>query len=92
MASSINGCGTKYHGKAEPKQDGSYIATLWIVFIFIPLIPLGSQRLWPVAQTERGFFSRGGMSFKAQKVSLHLPHVLMGYAITLAIAILLKVH
>jgi hypothetical protein len=42
---SINGCGTRYYGKQDKRQDGSYITTEWITFFFIPLIPLRSLRV-----------------------------------------------
>lgn len=42
----VMGVGTTLIGKREVEADGSYIATKWFVFIFFPIIPLGSYRVW----------------------------------------------
>ena len=42
---SINGIGTSLYGKSELESDGSYVATKWFVFIFLPIVPLGSYRV-----------------------------------------------
>jgi hypothetical protein len=80
MASSINGIGTTWYGKADPEDDGSYIVTEWIIFVYVPLIPLGSKR---VRQIESG-------QFEVSKVPLHMPHLLKGYAVTLGLFVLFK--
>ncbi len=45
MPYTINGCGTKYYGRRDQESDGSYITTEWIVFLFLPVIPIGSYRV-----------------------------------------------
>jgi hypothetical protein len=45
MPYTINGCGTKYYGRRDQESDGSYITTEWIVFLFLPLMPIGSYRV-----------------------------------------------
>ena len=42
----INGVGTTLYGKREVNTDGSFIATKWFVFFLLPIIPLGSYRVW----------------------------------------------
>lgn len=42
---SINGIGTSLYGKNDLKSDGSYVATKWIIFLFLPLVPLHSYRV-----------------------------------------------
>lgn len=42
---SINGIGTKLYGRAMKNQDGSYVATKWIIFLLLPIIPLSSYRV-----------------------------------------------
>lgn len=37
----MNGFGTMLYGKADPRPDGWYTATLYLVALFIPIIPLG---------------------------------------------------
>jgi hypothetical protein len=41
----INGIGTKPYGKREFRPDGSYLTTRWIVFCWLPLIPLNTLRV-----------------------------------------------
>lgn len=47
MPFSWNGCGTKYYGERELEADVSYITTEWIVFVCLPLVPIGSFRVIP---------------------------------------------
>lgn len=49
MAFTFNGIGTKYYGKREEAEDGSFIATEWIVLAYIPIIPIRSFRMRPVS-------------------------------------------
>lgn len=43
---SLNGIGTTLYGKSEVENDGSYIATKWFILLLLPVIPLGSYRVW----------------------------------------------
>ncbi|MGB8167518.1 MAG: hypothetical protein WCF18_08495 [Chthoniobacteraceae bacterium] len=54
MASSINGCGTTYYGERDYWPDGSYITTEWVVFLYLPLIPIRSFRLRFVVEMDGG--------------------------------------
>jgi tetratricopeptide (TPR) repeat protein len=56
-----NGVGTMLHGERDRKADGSYVATLCIVFLFIPLIPLRSYLVQRVQQGWR-FYGRVPLS------------------------------
>lgn len=42
---SINGIGTSLYGKSEVESSGSHVATKWFVFLFLPIVPLGSYRV-----------------------------------------------
>jgi len=45
--SSIWGCGTRFYGESDPNpREGSFITTEWISFMYIPIIPLVSYRIW----------------------------------------------
>src|SRR6202035_1076193 len=50
MPYTFNGFGTKYYGQREPGEDGSYVTTLWVTALWIPLLPLGSYRVRPVGK------------------------------------------
>jgi len=41
MAYHINGVGTIYYGHRDRLADSSYVTTKWVVFLFLPVIPLG---------------------------------------------------
>jgi hypothetical protein len=45
LAQTFNGFGTKIYGKRQFRADGSFLTTKWIVFFWIPLIPLKSLRV-----------------------------------------------
>jgi hypothetical protein len=50
MPYTINGCGTRFYGKRDRAEDGSYITTEWITFIYAPLLPIRSYRVLPVGE------------------------------------------
>lgn len=41
----INGMGTTTYGKRDFLADGSFVTTKWIVFLWIPVLPLSSMRV-----------------------------------------------
>lgn len=90
MTFSVNGIGTTFYGKAQEGSDGSYVVTEWIVMFFIPILPLGSKRVRPTQDT-RPWWKRGimGQNYQVKKVPLHMPHLVKGYAATIAVAIVL---
>ncbi len=47
MPKSLNGIGTKYYGKRDLRDDGSYLTTNFFCLLFIPLIPLHTVRVIP---------------------------------------------
>jgi hypothetical protein len=40
--STINGLGSALYGKRAPRSDGTYVATLYFVVLFVPLIPIAA--------------------------------------------------
>src|SRR5204863_2721781 len=60
----FNGIGTMLVGERDRRGDGSYVATLCLVFIFVPILPL---RAYLVRGEGRGwsFFGRVPLSFFA---------------------------
>lgn len=49
---SINGIGTTLYGKKDKRDDGSYVATQWFIFLYIPVIPLHSYRVKKISQSK----------------------------------------
>jgi hypothetical protein len=84
MPSSFNGIGTKYYGHADPSDSGSYTATEWIVFLWIPIFPL---RSWRVGSRRKGkdsiLFSNE--KFYVKHLPLNLRQVVLGYLCTAAV-------
>lgn len=84
MPYTVMGVGTTYYGRALREPDGSYVATEWLVALNMPVLPLRSWRLWPVAEKTAGTRE----AFQTQPVPLHLAHVWKGYAVTLLLVVL----
>ncbi len=45
MAYTLNGIGTTFYGQRDFLADGTHITTEWLVFLYVPLIPLRSLRV-----------------------------------------------
>ena len=62
---SYMGCGTKLYGRSD-EYDGSYVATVWIVIIWLPVIPLRSYRVRPVGGSDFDYKPILGVSYTKQ--------------------------
>ena len=70
---SFNGIGTKLYGKREVNQaDGSYIATKWFIFIFLPVIPLASYR---VIKAKQKFLTLAYPQYQMTPVPLNFDQI-----------------
>lgn len=68
MAGTINGIGTKHIGRANYKidddnQEEEFDTTLWLVFFFLPVIPLKSYRI-----KQKQWFMRKGVNYNGYSV------------------------
>ena len=45
MAFTFRGIGTAQYGKRDFQPDGSFVTTLWFVFLYLPVFPIHSKRL-----------------------------------------------
>ena len=91
MPQAINGIGTMYYGSALPNEDGSHVVTEWVTVLWVPLIPLGSRRVWFQDASSHWFMNQTTTTYKVAKVPLHWPHVLKGYAAVLAVVVAVQV-
>ncbi len=84
MPASFNGTGTKYYGHADPSDSGTYTATEWIVFLWVPIFPL---RSWRVGAHRKGRDSLlfSNEKFYVKSVPLNLRQVVRGYLCTAAV-------
>ncbi|MDR1792608.1 MAG: hypothetical protein LBR36_04100 [Bacteroidales bacterium] len=84
---SFNGFGTTLYGHADKRSDGSYVATKWIIIFFVPIIPLGSYRIF----SKEGNFFSFHKEYRLKPVALNKKQVLKTYLLLLGIVLLLKV-
>jgi hypothetical protein len=45
MATTIQGVGTRFYGKRDFRDDGTYVTTEWAVLFHIPVLPIQSLRV-----------------------------------------------
>ena|ERR1700694_2903986 len=67
MPFTISGIGTKLYGRRGIGPDGSYITTEWVVFLYIPVLPIRSYR---VLAMDTGFGRLVAQRYQAQQVAL----------------------
>lgn len=84
MPYTFNRIGTKYHGKRDFGEDGSFVTTEWFVIIDIPIIPLGSFRVLPTGRSMDLFFIKS-RDYRVQRVPLNWRQVINVYLIAIAL-------
>lgn len=82
MPLSFNGIGTKYYGHAEESDSGSYTATEWFIFLWLPIFPL---RSWRVLRRRKGMdtFLFSNAKFLVKPLPLNMRQVALGYLCTI---------
>src|SRR5271155_2438833 len=85
MPYTFNGCGTLFYGERDRAEDGSYIATEWITFFYLPLLPIRSYRVLPVGIGTNLLPVHKSQSYQAVRVPLCWPQVRNVYLGFLAI-------
>src|SRR5580704_19504675 len=88
MPFTFNGCGTRFYGERERAEDGSYITTEWITFIYVPLLPIRSYRVLPVGEGTNILIHRS-QSYQTMRVPLCWAQVRNVYFILSPIVLLL---
>jgi hypothetical protein len=74
MPYTFNGFGTTYYGQRDAAVDGSYVTTLWVTALWVPLLPLGSYRVLPVGAGTNVVVYRS-QSYQTLRVPLCWPQV-----------------
>jgi hypothetical protein len=95
MAFTFRGIGTMHYGKREFRADGSFVTTLWFVFLYLPVIPLKSLRLLPTGESKYYVLRRSQVHQLVEKTKPNRSQVLSVYAwfaVELAIFITAKVE
>lgn len=73
---SMNGVGTTLYGHADEWPDGTFVKTKWVIFLFLPLLPVASYRVAPVADAHSCM-----QKYRLSAVPLHWRQVLMTYLV-----------
>lgn len=87
---SVMGVGKTLYGKREVATDGSYIATKWFIYIFLPIFPLGSYRVWrgETTNTTIPFVTVGASTqYRMVKVPLNRSQVIWTYLVAYGVPI-----
>jgi hypothetical protein len=80
MAFTVRGFGALNYGQREFRPDGSYVTTLWVVCLYVPVIPLHSKRIRPTGEVKYyALFPRRTYSL-LQKTKPNLKQVASIYA------------
>ena len=80
----IRGVGTKFYGKRILAADGSYKATKFLVFFYLPIIPLGTYHLHP-AESGNSIYELFSEKFHIEKVALCWGQIVNVYLAAIAI-------
>lgn len=86
----VMGVGKTLYGKREVDADGSYIATKWFIYLFLPIIPLGSYRVWrgETAASVTLISAAAITQYRMVKVPLNRGQILTTYLIAYGTPIL----
>ena len=55
----VNGVGFTLYGSTDPKVDGSYMATYYFVFVFVPIFPICRYRVISAGGSRYQFIGKG---------------------------------
>ena len=84
----FNGIGTRLYGKRHYNGvDGSYIATKWFVIMFLPIVPLGSYKVWRGNRTDSWLPMTVGVktTYPMVPVKLNVEQVIKTYLVAYGI-------
>ena len=87
---SVMGVGKTLYGKRDVASDGSYIATKWFIYIFLPIFPIGSFRVWrgETSNTTIPFVTVGATTqYRMVEVPLNKSQVIWTYVLVYCIPI-----
>ena len=84
MPRSSNGVGTVHYGRSAEMEDGSYITTVWFVFLFLPVVPIRSERILPLSLSEWDLNTDFRYA-SLKRVPLDWPQIVRTYLVSLGI-------
>ncbi len=84
--STWNGFGTKFYGRADQRDDGSYVTTRWMVALMIPYWPLESMRVKPLPPDKPWPWGDGVDRFLVlERLPRSVRQVLIGYGVAILV-------
>jgi hypothetical protein len=91
--SMVNGMGSRFIGRSEPRGDGSYLTTEWFCLLWLPLFPVCNYRLIRVGgrTTLIPFLVISRQFVIKEKLPVRLPDVVKGYLITVALGCIVAI-
>jgi hypothetical protein len=80
MPFTFNGIGTSLYGARDFRSDGSYITTEWFVFVYVPVLPLKSQRVVATGKNKNYVvYSSSGYAIQ-ERTKICIPQILAVYS------------
>jgi hypothetical protein len=79
MPIAINGFGTAYCGKSDEDANGVYVTTVFVVALYVPIIPLASYLVRPYGGAIDGRPFLYDQSFDALQVPMNWKQVISVY-------------
>ncbi len=80
MAYTVRGIGAMHYGRCDFRADGSYVTTLWFVFLYLPIVPIRSLRMRKTGRVKYyGIQPRSEIEI-LEKTKPHRGQVLRTYA------------
>jgi hypothetical protein len=77
----LNGIGTTLYGKSDVNpSDGTYVATKYFAFIFMPIVPLGSYRVRYVGAESK--FMGTSNKYQMNEVPWHIKQIILTYLLS----------
>lgn len=86
MAYWVGGVGSTYYGRTDYDRDGSFVTTEWLILVWIPIIPVGSYRVWPKIEKRDYFVYSSRRYLATRRVPLCWQQILQMYLLYGAIA------
>ena len=88
-AYTINGTGITFYGKKDPDpSNGSYIATKWITFFWLPILPLATYRISNF-RVRYNYIVLWGADFNAIRLALSWKQIFITYIKALVILLVI---
>jgi len=85
-----NGNGEGFYGKKNIREDGSYVTTKWFMILLIPIVPLGTYRVWK-GKTSHRFLGGAGIGIsqsteiKMERLKMDWQQIILTYVVLMFI-------